>query len=175
MATSDAPAGQPSAPRGYTERLTVPLWWWPVAAFLVILLGAEFHVGLPLPAKIATYLVFGGAAAFLLLFGGAVRVGVRDGTLLAGRAALPVKYAGEVRALDRAAVRRLMGPEADPSAWTVHRPWVREGLAVVVTDPADDTPYWLISSRHPVELAAALAAARAHAWPVTPGPPDGGA
>lgn len=175
MASSAPPGGQASAPPSYTERLTVPLWWWPVATFLVTLLGAEFHLGLPLAAKVATYLVLGGAAVFLLLFAGAVRVGVRDGVLLAGRASLPVRHAGEVRILDRAAIRRLIGPEADPMAWTVHRPWIREGLAVVVADPEDDTPYWLISTRRPIQLAAALAAARSHVLPGTPAPPDAGA
>ncbi len=175
MPSSAAPGGEASSPSSYTERLTVPLWWWPVAAFLVTLLGAEFHVGLPLAAKVATYLVFGGVAVFLLLFAGAVRVGVRDGALLAGRASLPVRHAGEVHLLDRAAIRRLMGPEADPAAWTVHRPWIREGLAVVVADPDDDTPYWLISTRRPTRLAAALAAAQSQVLPGAPAPPDGGA
>ena len=175
MPASPPPTGRGLAPAGYSERLTVPLWWWGVAALLVLLLGAEFNVRLSLPMKILTYLIFGGAAALLLVFAGAVRVGVADGTLLAGRARLPLQYAGEVRILDRAAMRALMGPQADPAAWTVHRPWVKEGLAVVVTDPDDDTPYWLISSRRPAALAAALNAARAETPPMTHTPPETGA
>jgi hypothetical protein len=31
---------------------------------------------------------------------------------------------------------------------------------VLLNDPADPTPYWVISSRHPTRLAAALLAAR---------------
>ena len=38
------------------------------------------------------------------------------------------------------------------------RPYVRRGVLVRVTDPDDPTPYWLVSSRHPRTLAAALAA-----------------
>jgi Protein of unknown function (DUF3093) len=163
-------------PVSYAERLIVPLWWWFVAAFLVTLLGAEFHVGLPLAVKVITYLVFGGTAAFLLLFAGAVQVAVRNGTLIAGRATLPLQYAGEIRILDRPAIRALMGPETDPAAWTVTRPWVKDGVAVVVEDPADDTPYWLISSRRPQELAAAIAAARPPPAPTGPSgtPPEPG-
>lgn len=144
----------------YQERLWVPLWWWPVGTGVVLLLGAEFHVGLPLWVKIVTYVVFGGVATFLLLFAGVVRIAVLDGALAAGRATLPLQYAGEVRVLDRATMRRLLGPEADPAAWMVTRPWVAGGVAVVVDDEADDTPYWLLSSRRPERLAAAISAAR---------------
>lgn len=159
MAVSPEATGRHGLPV-YSERLSVPLWWWLVALPLVGLLGAEFAVGLPLAAQVISYLVFAAAAGGLLLFVGAARVGVQHGVLRAGRATLPLAYAGEVRVLDRAALRALMGPQADPAAWMVTRPWVREGMAVVVNDPADDTPYWLLSSRRPAELVAAIDAAR---------------
>ncbi len=144
----------------YAERLRVPRWWWPVAAALVGLLGAEIHVGLPLAWKVGTYAVFGAGAAGLLLFAGAARVGVRNGQLVAGRARLPVEHTGELRVLDRAAMSAAMGPEADPAAYTLTRSWLPGAVRVEVTDPADDTPYWLVGSRHPDRLAAALEAAR---------------
>lgn len=150
----------PSPVSDYDERLAVPAWWWVVAAGLVGLLGAEFHVGLPLVWKIGTYAVSGALALGLLVFASAVRVGVRDGSLVAGRARLPLQYAGEVRVLDRAATSAAMGPEADPAAYTLTRPWLPGSVRVEVRDPADDTPYWLVGSRHPDRLAAALQAAR---------------
>ena len=155
------PTGSPRTT--YAERLQVPLWWWVVAAMLVAVLGAEFHVGLPLWVKVVTYVVFGATAAFLLLFAGAVRIAVADGILQAGRARLPLQHAGDVRVLDRPAMHRLLGPQADPAAWTVTRPWVRGGVAVVVSDPADDTPYWLLSTRRPDQLAQSIATGRARA------------
>ncbi len=148
-------------PTAFEERLHVPVWWWPVAAGLVALLGAEFHVGLPLPVKVATYAVFGAAAAGLLVFASAARVQVRDGVLHAGRAVLPLAFAGEIRVLDRAQVRLATGREADPMAYTVTRSWLPGAVRLVVVDPADDTPYWLVGSRRPQELAAALERARA--------------
>lgn len=152
----------------YDERLAVPAWWWPVAAGLVGLLGAEFHVGLPLAWKVGTYAVFGGLALSVLLFAGAARVVVRDGRLTAGRAQLPLEHAGEVRVLDRAATRTAMGPGADPAAYSMTRSWLPGSVRVQVIDPADDTPYWLVGSRHPDRLAAALEAARSRV------PPTGG-
>lgn len=178
MSAFPAPPGDGTGPLRHSERLTVPLWWWLVASFLVILLGAEFHVGLPLVVKAITYLVFGAVAVFLLLFVGAVQISVRGPMLVAGQARLPLEHAGEVRVLDSAAIRALMGPRADPAAWTVTRPWIRGGVAVVVTDPADDTPYWLLSSRRPADLAAAITAAMQSApvpAPAPPRPPEAGA
>ena len=74
-------------------------------------------------------------------------------------ARLPVRFvAGEV-ALDAAGRSALLGPEADPLAFVVQRPWIPGAVQVVLDDPADPTPYWLVSTRHPDRLAAALRSA----------------
>ena len=49
-----------------------------------------------------------------------------------------------------------MGPDADARAFLVIRPYLTRAVRVPVTDPADPTPYWLVGSRHPDALAAAL-------------------
>ena len=41
------------------------------------------------------------------------------------------------------------------------RGWLREGVLAEVVDPLDPTPYWLVSSREPRRLAAAITAAGA--------------
>jgi len=41
----------------------------------------------------------------------------------------------------------------------VQRPWIGGAVQVLLDDPADPTPYWVVSTRHPVELAEALLAA----------------
>lgn len=139
----------------------MPGWWWPVAAALVTLLGAEIHAGRSLGWKIATYAVVGTLATMLLVFAGSARVEVGNGELMAGRARLPLEYAGDVRALDRAATRTAVGPEADPCAYNLTRSWLAGSVRVEVVDPDDDTPYWLVGSRQPERLAAALESARA--------------
>jgi hypothetical protein len=54
----------------------------------------------------------------------------------------------------------VLGVGADPLAFVVQRPWVPGAVQVLLNDPADPTPYWVISSRRPTQLAAALLAAR---------------
>ena len=49
--------------------------------------------------------------------------------------------------------------EADARAFLLLRPYVKTAVRVDLEDPADPTPYWLLSSRRPEALAAALAGA----------------
>src|SRR5690606_41628631 len=65
-------------------------------------------------------------------------------------------HLGEPVFLDVDGLRAAMGPEADARAFVCHRPWVRQGVRVAVVDPRDPAPYWLVASRRPAELAAAL-------------------
>ncbi len=76
--------------------------------------------------------------------------------LRAGRAVIPVDALGDPEVLDADALTRALGPEADVRAWVCHRPWVRTAVRVPVTDPRDATPYWLICTRRPTQLIAAL-------------------
>ncbi len=77
-------------------------------------------------------------------------------SLQAGRAHIGAEHLGEAEMLDAGRLRAVMGPEANGRAYLCHRSWVRQGVRVEVTDPRDPTPYWLVSSRRPEELVAAL-------------------
>jgi hypothetical protein len=55
-----------------------------------------------------------------------------------------------------------LGPELDPAAHLVHRAWIGPVVRIEVTDPDDPTPYWIVSSRDPDALVAALAARNDH-------------
>jgi hypothetical protein len=50
-----------------------------------------------------------------------------------------------------------MGVRAQRDAWVRVKPWARTGVLLPVDDPDDDTPYWLIGTRRPADLAVALA------------------
>ena len=86
---------------------------------------------------------------------------VRPDMLLVGRAQIDHRFVGRAVALDSAATRLRAGTEADARAHLVLRPYVATAVEITLDDAADPVPYWLLSSRHPVELAAARDAARA--------------
>jgi hypothetical protein len=48
------------------------------------------------------------------------------------------------------------GVDADARAFLLLRPYLKRSLKVQVLDPADPTPYWLLSTRRPAKLAEAL-------------------
>ncbi|MGC5616266.1 DUF3093 domain-containing protein [Georgenia sp. Z1491] len=88
-------------------------------------------------------------------------VGEEGPTLRAGGAAIALARLGDAHPLDREGMRAIMGPRADARSFLVHRSWVRRGVAVVVEDDRDPTPMWVVSTRRPDELAAALRSGQA--------------
>lgn len=141
----------------YVERLWPPPVYWLAAAGVVGTVCWVLAVSTPTPVVVA-----GTAAAAVLAGGGLVavgwvQVGVRGGELVAGRAHVPLSMCSWVRDLDAAASRRARGVEADARAYLVIRPYLSCCVRADIDDPADPTPYWLVSARHP-ELVAAAAA-----------------
>ena len=100
-------------------------------------------------------------AAGLLLFIGRAVVSVRDGVLRAGRAHIDVALTGPAERLDRKHTAEVLGVDADARAYLLVRPYLHRSVKVPITDPDDPTPYWLITTRHPARLAAALAGTKA--------------
>ena len=141
----------------YRERLRVPLAWWLLAVPTVLILGATLYAGLaePWPVIIMTGLA-AGCATLLITFGLAT-VEISRGTLRAGGAALPLTAVSEVVILDEKQTTRLRGPRADPAAHLYSRPYLKESVYLAVDPAAGSTaPYWLVGTRHPAELAAAV-------------------
>jgi Protein of unknown function (DUF3093) len=62
--------------------------------------------------------------------------------------------------MDAEETTALRGPSADPAAYLLIRPYVARSVFVGVARPGA-RPYWLIATRKPEELAAAVEAARA--------------
>ena len=147
----------------YRERLRVPLAWWLLAVPSVLILGATLYAGLaePWPVIILVGLL-AGCAAFLTAMGLAT-VEVRDGAVRAGNAALPLTAVSEVVTLDENQTARLRGPRADPAAHLYSRPYLKESVYLAVAPSTPETPYWLIGTRHPAELAATIERCRVQA------------
>jgi hypothetical protein len=144
----------------YDERLGVPLRWWTLATMFLATLLLAFLVATPVwVALLVTGVVSAAVVAVFVGYGGA-RVSVRDGVLTAGRARIDVSQLGEAVALSPDDTRLLAGREADARAYLLLRPYLRRAVRVEIADPADPTPYWLLSTRRPDGLVTALQTAR---------------
>lgn len=149
----------------YRERLGVPAWWWPVTGACVLMLGSLLFgttllLGLRLVVGALTYAVLGVACAALLMSWGAAAIEVTSTELRAGGERLPVDRIRTVAAMDLAQTRALRGPRADPAAYLLTRPYLRESVYIELAGAAaGERPYWLIGTRRPAELAAAIEAA----------------
>ena len=142
----------------YQERLWVPLRWWALGTLLIASLWLAMIVAVPgwLPWLITGLALAAMTAAFTSY---AAMVVITNDELRAGRAHIDLRYVGSTTALDPDQTRRLAGVDADARAFLLVRPYLATCVRVEITDPADPAPYWLLSSRRPVELAQALSRA----------------
>lgn len=82
-----------------------------------------------------------------------------DGTgteLWVGSAHLPVGVISRSAEVPKSAKSAALGRQLDPAAYVVHRAWIKPMILVVLDDPDDPTPYWLVSCRRPDRVLAAL-------------------
>ncbi|HTM83321.1 MAG TPA: DUF3093 domain-containing protein, partial [Mycobacterium sp.] len=69
---------------------------------------------------------------------------------------LPTTVIARTAEVPQSAKSAALGRQLDPAAFVVHRGWVGPMLLVVLDDPDDPTPYWLVSCRHPDRMRSAL-------------------
>lgn len=152
------PADGPAGPTAFRERvLPGPGGWLTAPAFAAVLAVALWPASPPLGVAVGALAAVAGLAA---LWWTSPVVAVHDGTFRAGRAAIPVALLGPVTTLDAPGMRTELGPRLDARAYVCLRAWARTGVLVPLEDPQDPTPYWLVSTRRPHDLARALDAAR---------------
>jgi hypothetical protein len=144
----------------YRERLRAPASWWVTGTIMMVTFGSIAAFGFPLVVAVLTYVVLFAVLAALLLNWGRATIEVSGGELVAAGARLPLAAAGEVRPLTEAQARALRGPRADPRAYLLIRPYLRHAVFVEVMTPDAQAPYWLLATRHPAELAAAIEGSR---------------
>ena len=150
--------------RVYRERLRVPASWWLLGLLSVFLLGGGFLAGLDWRPAAVVYGALIVAMAAGLLTWGRLRIQVAAGELRVGRRArLPLAHVDGVTVMDADQTRALRGPHADPAAFLLARPYLPRSVYITVQDPAGTVPYWLVGTRRPAELAAAIEAGRAAA------------
>lgn len=135
----------------FQERLWVPPSWVAIGLSAAVLVGVSFREDLLLLAGLPAL------AVLLLLWLSRDQLRVDEGTLHVPGARAPITAFGPAEVLDRSALRQRMGVRADRDAWVRVKPWAQGGVLLPVQDPQDDTPYWLLGTRRPVDLAVALA------------------
>ena len=144
----------------YRERLRVPWWWWPPGLGLAALIALEVNQGVGgMPAWLPFAVLLPVAAIVLVWFGRTeVRVvlGSDETEVWVGGAHLPASVISRSAEVPRSAKSAALGRQLDPAAYVVHRAWVGPLVLLVLDDPDDPTPYWLVSCRHPDRLLAAL-------------------
>lgn len=142
----------------YRERL-----WPSVGMFLatILLIPAALLTFLPISIPVgiaAAVILFIGANVVLVLT--SPRVEVTTTELRAGAARLPLEIVDSVHAFNGPDAVSERGVRLDARAWMLLRGWASGVVRIHLNDPEDPVPYWLISSRRPEQLAAALESAR---------------
>ena len=148
----------------YRERLRVPWWFWVPGLGLAGLIAAEVNMGVPAIPAWVPYAVLLPVAAAVLMWMGRMEIrvvqsgGSADATveLWAGPAHLPVDLITRSAEVPRSAKSAALGRQLDPAAYVLHRAWIGPMVLIVLDDPDDPTPYWLVSCRHPDRVLAAL-------------------
>lgn len=119
-----------------------------------------------MPATLAVFWPINRAVGFVLaiclyvlvviaLIGFSPVLEVTEGEFRAGRANVEREYIGRVEAFSGNEAVLERGQRLDARAWLL----LRGSLPIVkvpITDAADPVPYWIVSTRRPNELAAAL-------------------
>lgn len=143
----------------YRERLWAAPWLFistalVIPACLLVFLPINFTAGV-----ISAIILY--TACVIVLLANSPLVEVTTAALIAGRATLPIDFIGDVTAYrgEDASIQR--GRELDARAWLMIRGWVSPVVKVDVLDASDPTPYWIVSTRHPDRVVAAISQARA--------------
>lgn len=147
----------------YSERQPVPFSWWLLGVGVAALLGwqgqmkREWYWGAIVAALALA------AVVWVLVYASRNRIIIeRDASgevwLRVGGAALPRSAVSRTVPVPPTARQAAMGRQLDPAAFVVYRSWVPAMAMLVLDDPDDPTPYWLISTSEPEEFLAAFGA-----------------
>jgi hypothetical protein len=181
---------QASPAAGYFERLRTPWWWYLAAVAVSLLLGLEFAVAISGWIAWVPFAIVLPASLLMVWRLSSGSVSVDRAIVRAGDRTVPVSDVAQAIDLSATELRRLVGRHSDPLAFTYIRSWVGPGVQLVLRPAADSRrtdrrptsrrvtgalpeaeqddapaeripePYWVVSTRHPDRLLAAIAAAR---------------
>ena len=140
----------------YREIWRVPVWWAVIGLGVGLGAAAEVHQGAGGLRAVLPYVLIPLVVLGALLYLSRQRVLVQYGVLHVPGARAPLDAFDAPETLDRDGLRLYLGPAAKRHAWVVVKPWHHAAVLLAVNDPEDQTPYWLVGTRHPEALAAAV-------------------
>ena len=132
-----------------------PIWLWGITLFMAGSVALAIEAAISSDCALIALLI----QIFLLITleqNSPLTISCSAEMLYVGKASIERKYISQVEALDAEAMRITRGPQADPAAYLALRFWVSTGVKVVINDPNDSTPYWLISTKAAKKLVEAL-------------------
>ncbi len=132
-----------------------PFWLW---LFLIFLAGS---LSLAIDAALGSQWAWISLIAQLTLLiwsalSTPLQISVDENWLYIGDASIERRFISSVTALTSPQMALLRGRDANPQCWMALRFWVSPGVKIEINDPADPTPYWLVSTKKATALAAAL-------------------
>ncbi|CAM4338557.1 hypothetical protein MB901379_01838 [Mycobacterium basiliense] len=127
---------------------------------LAALIAFECNLGIAALPDWLPYAVLFTVATGALLWLGRIEVRVTATAsgveLWADAAHLPITVVSRSAEIPRTAKSAALGRQLDPAAFVLHRAWIGPMVLLVLDDPDDPTPYWLVSCRHPDRVLSAL-------------------
>lgn len=156
-AAGTATPPSPSAAPLHRERL-----WPSTGAWLLPLVPGSFTAiafgPISLPLSISLGVAIAVVTTVALAATSPVIEVTAEGVLHAGRAVLPGRFVAAAGSGRRLRARAMRGTELDARTHLLLRGWVDPVVLVVLDDPDDPVPSWLVSSRQPEHLVRALLA-----------------
>ncbi|HNE90129.1 MAG: DUF3093 family protein [Candidatus Nanopelagicales bacterium] len=138
----------------YREVLRPPWWLYAVMIGLAALFSFTLAAAVTVPVALVAFVIIVALLSWVVSRRG-LEISVDEARLRIGSESLAREDIAHVLPLGAPEMQVVAGPDADPRAHLVLRNLAtKEGVKIDVTEGA--TPYWLVSSAHPEELAAAL-------------------
>ncbi|MEW9264679.1 DUF3093 domain-containing protein [Kineococcus endophyticus] len=161
-ATSPSPSPQPSEGpvRGDTAWDGRETWWPAVTSWLSWLPAVVGGALVALPIWGTQGALVGAVVGAVLAVGVLLSLSwttrLTETEFRVGRATLPLSVVSGVDVIARRERRTALGPGLDARAHLAIRSWIGPAVRIHLDDPADPTPYWVVSTRRPQRLAAEI-------------------
>ena len=140
-----------SSPVLYSERTLPSIGYFAVTLFVPL---AVFLISLPFSEEIGLWLaIVSTVAVFAISYLSSPLISLTKEHLSVGQVKIETKFLGSAQEVSARDSFKERGPLLDTRAFTRFQVGVKTLIKIEITDAADPTPYWLLSTRNPEVLA----------------------